>query len=87
MSELELALRRRIRRDYSAEGMEELLVRLDLLHDYASAGRLAETTALSRVELQGWLRELIFVARETLNEIELHEFVGALPPIWPHADH
>ena len=48
MSVLELALNERIRRDYSAEGMEELFVRLDLLHDYASAGQLQDVTPLSR---------------------------------------
>ena len=79
MSTLELALRERIRRDYSTEGMEEALLRLDLLHDFAASGRLHEATELSRAELQGWLRELIYVARETLREIELHEFVGTIP--------
>jgi len=68
MSMIELALRERIRRDYSAEGMEELFLRLDLLHDYASSGRLAEVTPLSRAELRGWLEELIFTARETQRE-------------------
>jgi hypothetical protein len=70
MSVLELTLRERIRRDYSAEGMEELFVRLDLLHDYASSGRLDEATPLSRAELRGWLEEVIFTARETLREME-----------------
>ena len=70
MSVLELTLRERIRRDYSAEGMEELILRLDLLHDYASSGRLDEVTSLSRAELQGWLEEVIFTARETLREME-----------------
>lgn len=70
MSVIELALLERIRRDYSAEGMEELFLRLDLLHDYASAGRLDEVTLLSRADLQGWLEELIFTAREILREIE-----------------
>ena len=69
MSVLELALNERIRRDYSAEGMEELFVRLDLLHDYASAGQLRQVTSLSRTELRGWLEELIFTARETLREM------------------
>jgi len=69
MSVLELALNERIRRDYSAEGMEELFLRLDLLHDYASAGRLRDVTLLSRDELRGWLEELIFTARETLREM------------------
>ena len=70
MSVLELARAERIRRDYSAEGMEELFVRLDLLHDYAAAGRLEDATALSRAELRGWLEELIYTARETLREME-----------------
>ena len=70
MSVLESALRERVRRDYSAEGMEEIFLRLDLLHDYVSAGRLGEATPLSRAELQGWLEELIYTARETLREME-----------------
>lgn len=69
MSLVELALRERIRRDYSPEGMEELYLRLDLLHDYAACGRLGEATALSRAELRGWIEELIFTLRETLREI------------------
>lgn len=69
MSVLELALTERIRRDYSAEGMEELFLRLDLLHDYASVGRLSDVTTLSRQELRGWLEELIYTARETLKEM------------------
>jgi len=70
MSLIELALIERIRRDYGAEGMEELFLRLDLLHDYASSGRLDEVTPLSRAELRGWLEEIIFTARETLREME-----------------
>ena len=70
MSLIELALIERIRRDYSAEGMEEFFLRLDLLHDYAASGRLDEVTPLSRAALQGWLEEIIFTARETLHEME-----------------
>ena len=69
MSVLEQTLTERIRRDYSAEGMEELFLRLDLLHDYASAGRLNDVTTLSHEELRGWLQELIYTARETLREM------------------
>ena len=69
MSVLEQTLTERIRRDYSAEGMEELFLRLDLLHDYASAGRLNDVTTLSPEELRGWLEELIYTARETLREM------------------
>lgn len=70
MNVLELALTERIRRDYSAEGMEELFLRLDLLHDYASAGQLSDVTSLSYAELRGWLEELIYTAQETLREME-----------------
>jgi hypothetical protein len=70
MSLLELALRDRLRRDYGAEGFEELFVRLDLLHDYAAAGRLGDVTSLSPAEVRGWLQELIFTARETLRELD-----------------
>jgi hypothetical protein len=70
MSLLELALRDRLRRDYGAEGFEELFVRLDLLHDYAAAGRIGDVTTLSPAELRGWLQELIFTARETLRELD-----------------
>jgi hypothetical protein len=70
MSVLQLAQNERIRRDYSAEGMEELFLRLDLLHDYASAGRLEDATPLSRAELRAWLEELIYTARETLRDME-----------------
>lgn len=69
MSILELALKERLRRDYSAEGMEELFVRLDLLHDYAAAGKLDEVTSMSRRDMQGWLEELIFTAREIVREM------------------
>lgn len=70
MSVLELALNERIRRDYSAEGMEELFVRLDLLHDYAAAGRLHDVTSLSLAELRGWLEDMMYTARETLREMD-----------------
>ncbi len=70
MNTLELTTAERIRRDYSAEGMEELFLRLDLLHDYASADRLAEISSLNSAELKGWLKELIYTARETLREID-----------------
>ena len=69
MSVLELAVTERIRRDYSAEGMEEIFLRLDLLHDYASEGRLNDVSTLSPAELKGWLEELIYTARETLREM------------------
>lgn len=73
MSKLELVLNEQLHDAYSAKGMEELFLRLDRLHDYAAAGQLAQMTSLSRAELQGWLEELIYTARETLAEM------GAVP--------
>jgi hypothetical protein len=71
MSKLELVLNEQLRDDYSAQTMEALFLRLDRLHDYASEGRLQEVSSLSRAELQGWLEELIYTARETLREIDV----------------
>jgi hypothetical protein len=75
MSELELVLNEQLRYDYSAEGMEALFLRLDRLHDLVVAGQLGNISALSRAELQGWLEELIYTARETIQELH------AAPPI------
>ena len=70
MMEIGPALMERIRRDYSAEGLEDVFLRLDLLHEYVSAGRLNDVTTLSRSELRGWLEDIIYTARETLREME-----------------
>lgn len=69
MSELELVLNEQLRYEYSAEGMEELFLRLDRLHDLVVAGQLGNISALSRAELQGWLEDLIYTARETIQEL------------------
>jgi hypothetical protein len=70
MSELELVLNEQLRYEYSAEGMEELFLRLDRLHDLVVAGQLGNFSALSRAELQGWLEDLIYTARETIQELQ-----------------
>lgn len=67
---VELNVMDRIRRDYSAAGLEDIFLRLDLLHDYVSAGRLNDVTTLSQDELRGWLEDMIYTARETLREME-----------------
>lgn len=68
--ELDELLRHRVARDYTEEGFEEIFVRLDLLHDYAAAGRLDEITDMTPAQLRGWLRELVFTLCETLREID-----------------
>ncbi len=69
MSMIELTLIEQMRREYSAEGMEEIFLRLDRLHDVATNGELDVMTSLSREELRGWLKEFIYTARETLREM------------------
>ncbi len=70
MSKLELVLNERHSYDYSAAGMEALFLRLDRLHDYAASGQIDSVSPLSRTDLQGWLEELIYTARETINELQ-----------------
>jgi hypothetical protein len=59
-----------LQRAFSERGFESLFLVLDALHDWTSAGRLAEVTDLPSERVVGWLEELIFTARETIREIE-----------------
>jgi hypothetical protein len=68
--DIEQAILAGLRRQYSAEGFDFLVRRLDTLHDFAMDGRLAEVTDLPAAEVVEWLKELIYLARETINEIE-----------------
>ncbi len=58
---LELMVRHQMVFDFGEDGFGDLCLKLDLLHDAASMGRVA---------LRAWLREIIFIARETLIELE-----------------
>lgn len=69
MGQKELTLKE-LRQEYSAEGLEQLFLKLDRLHDYASQGQLSLISPLDSNELRGWLEELIFTARETIREME-----------------
>ena len=60
----------RMQYDYPDAGFEDLYLKLGLLHDLASAGRLAEVTTIPVDQVRGWLKEYIFIARETLRELE-----------------
>ena len=68
--EIEQLLLDRIRHDFTEEGFEVIFLRLDLLHDAASAGCLTTITSLSADQVKGWLEELIFTAKETIQELE-----------------
>ena len=68
--EMEKLVLIRVRRDYSEEGFDAIVARLDLLHDFASRGELAAATDLPAPRVRGWLEEIIFVARETIREMD-----------------
>ena len=66
--------------DYNDAGFENTFKKLDLLHDLASEGRLAEATSLRASDVIGWLEDIIFTAEETIREIDaraltFHTFV------------
>lgn len=60
--------------------LDRLMEALDDLHTAAAEGNLTALTGLNKFELIGWLREVIYTASETLDEITLHEEVEATPP-------
>lgn len=70
MSKLELVLTKRLGHQYSVDEMEALFVQLDRLHDFVAAGQLGTVSSLSCTELQGWLEDIIYTARETLDELQ-----------------
>ena len=48
---------------------ESLFNAIDRLHDAASSGKLAEVTNLSTDEVIAWLRDIVYTANETINEL------------------
>lgn len=54
---------------------------IDDLHDAVTDGTLSSTTTLSKRELVCWLRDLVYTAQETINEIEGGKKVYAAPPL------
>lgn len=67
---LELILRHQMTFDLSEDGFADMCLKLDLLHDAASMGRVEMLSDLPLEALRGWLREIIFIARETLYELD-----------------
>ncbi len=55
---------------YNTARLSDLLDALDELHSAASDGNLRAVTPMSNAELVSWLYEVIYTARETMNEIE-----------------
>ena len=67
---LELILRHQMAFDFSDDGFADICLKLDLLHDAASVGRAEMLTDMPLEVVRGWLREVIFIARETLYELD-----------------
>lgn len=55
---------------YTDARLADLFQALDQLHSAASEGQLHTLTPLPEQELLGWLRDLIYTAQETINEID-----------------
>jgi hypothetical protein len=55
---------------YTEARLAALFQTLDELHSAASEDRLNTVTTVSKVELVGWLNELVYTAEETIAEIE-----------------
>jgi hypothetical protein len=55
---------------YTEARLVALFQALDELHSAASEDRLNAITTVSKVELVGWLHELVYTAQETIAEIE-----------------
>ena len=51
-------------------GLAAVYEAFDDLHDAVSEGQMTELTPLEKRELLGWLRELVYTAQETIEEIE-----------------
>jgi hypothetical protein len=49
---------------------ESIFKALDHLHDAAASNTLSEVTNLPKDEVIGWLRDIIYTANETINELE-----------------
>ena len=50
--------------------LEGLLETLDEIHEAAAAGDLLKRSHLSKADLMGWLRDIVYTAEQTMAEIE-----------------
>jgi hypothetical protein len=66
---------------YNDARLVALFQAVDELHTAASDGEIQALTTLSRDEMVGWLRDLVYTAEETIAEIEKDNPV-AVPRMW-----
>jgi hypothetical protein len=57
---------------FSDDSLAAVFEAFDDLHNAASEGELDQVTELNKRELVGWLRDLVYTAQETIQEIEKH---------------
>lgn len=55
---------------YNTARLSDLLEALDELHSAASDGNIRTVTPMSNAELKSWLYEVMYMARETMDEID-----------------
>jgi hypothetical protein len=69
---------------YKETHLNSLLDALDELHEAASEGDVNAVTTMSKADLMGLLRDIIYTAQETMVEIETHgETKGTIPANLP----
>lgn len=62
--------------------LDSLLDALDELHEAASDGEISSVTAMSKSDLLGLLRDIIYTAQETMIEIETCDDInGGIPAL------
>ncbi|MCK6579891.1 MAG: hypothetical protein L6Q98_17510 [Anaerolineae bacterium] len=62
---------------YNDARLSSLFDALDALHSAASDGSLRTVTTLSNAEMIAWLRDLIYTAQETIEEIQDNNVAAA----------
>jgi hypothetical protein len=61
---------------YTDARLNALFDVLDELHSAASAGSVNKLTSLSNHELKSWLKDFVYTALETIDEIDSHSSDG-----------
>lgn len=67
-----LLLKPNLQHLYHEARLASLAEALDDLHDAASEGDLTGSTTMTKAEVVGWLREIVYTAEQTLKEIDDH---------------
>jgi len=55
---------------YTPARLGDILDALDDLHTAVSDGTLTQTASIARSDLREWLQEIVYLATQTLNELD-----------------